>query len=485
MALVHLPAQHVITPRFSALSVVPGQRIEEGMDGRPYVTDAGGKRLECGMTLAARDDAASAAAFWEWHEALRGADNEIDLPVFQGVFATGISAAPVGVALRWTAIADAGVAGSVVTLAYTPADADLSEVVAVGNPIRLLGVTTAITAVTATPSNGTAVVQTAYRFPPSTDLTETRLAYDYTAIAGSTGMGASEAAGGRLLTTVSDVANGIQPALVEVDLETGAPDTASPVGSLNNPTGGTWFPTEHGARAIATLPNGRYAIFRGFDDANYVVMNADGLLRELSEWTTPQGATARGELCYLAASSTTRIAGFIRGATTFVDTVYIINNTGAVSSVNTRALLQPSDGAGAAAFTIGASQFDYVRVNSLGSIVGVTAVAGMWTAPDGVRALMQVGGSWGVFSIDVAGRPPTATRLYTVTTRPYVGAAQIGSLLFASASNRIWRISRASDTSVEVGLQASVRRFRLVSPNAYELVRPGFPTVTYRLVEIV
>ena len=111
----------------------PGQTSELTESGRRYIVDTGVRVRRGTVTYAAPispDVRANEAIFEAWHNSLNGDDNQTTLVPYAGIYGAASATVEVTAQVGWLSIADEAGGGSTVTLTYSPADADLSEVLA-------------------------------------------------------------------------------------------------------------------------------------------------------------------------------------------------------------------------------------------------------------------------------------------------------------------------------------------------------------------
>ena len=445
----------------------PGQTSLIAESGRRYIVDTGVRVRRGTVTYAAPispDVRANEAIFEAWHNSLNGDDNQTTLVPYAGIYSGEGATVDVAAQVGWLSIADASPTGSTVVLTYSPTNADLSEVVVPGAFINILDRRTTIQSVTSAPSGGSATVVTLDRLPAQGRTNETELSYDWSTFGGATGMGAAEAAGGRLVVPVQGgtVTN---PILAFADINTGTPDLTSPVGSLADAQGNTWFFTEHSVGGLAALPDGSYVAVNAFPPALLVVVGANGQL------TQGLGVTFTSRTAALIATSATAVVpGNNKGAAFLAGNIYIVDNQGRVNSIARSGLFSPADYTG----TGSGARFnlDYIRATPVGRIPNTLQVAGMWTAGGQLRVLRRVAAGWQVDSLVISGGTITPTTVYRPTTRPFTGGTEIGGALYAPANNRIYRYTFPASTTVGLGAAASTVRANILA-SGVQLRREG------------
>ena len=259
-------------------------------------------------------------------------------------------------------------------------------------------------------------------------------------------MGAVEAVGGRLIVPVESAT--VPAQLVYASTATGAPDLTAPIGSLRHSDGNTWFFDESGFGGVAALGDGRYVVCHTFQSL-FVILGADGQL--VDPLSTTPGAANPGAL--FATSSSAIIPGRNAGATVLGSNLWLVDRNGRVHTVSVGNLTNIQQGAFSTVLTGPRRTLDWVQASPAGRIAGAGYVAGLWTAPDGVRVLWRRGTAhWQVSRLTSSGGTLTVTDLYRPTTRPFRGATEIGGVLYASANNRIYRYTTARDTTVQLGV---------------------------------
>ena len=488
MAARPIPWGHVYVIDWRQHAATPDQEESEGVGGVVARADSGVVQRRGNVTLAARQDGdymAHRAAFERWHDSLRGNDNQASVQPYAGIFTGAVTTSLA--TFTWTSIAPRVQGGSTVVLAYTPADADVAAVLAVGQPIRIGRTETRITEVTSAGAAGAATVVVEATLPAATPSTETDLStvsggYDWSTAGGLSGLGATEGAGGRLLAPF--VVSGSDTKLVFVDPATGTPDLAAPVLDLTDPTfGGSWFLSERGVSGIAALGGGRYCIVEQGANPVYAIGLPTGRLKadlsDVSQTSTP--AYSSGAL--FATSAGVAIPGLIRGASVVGSTLYIIDSSGRLSRIAISELTQTRDG-GSSTY----QRLDYVPVTVRGQIASTAGIAGLWTFGGRLRTLRRVGAAWAVYEI-TDGSPPTVEKVYDVPTRPYRGAAELGGALYATTSdNKFYRNTRRSsgDVAVEAGTAATLLQVDILAKDVqWPLSGQRQPVVTYGFREIV
>ena len=485
MAETTIPYNAVDMVAWSEETLSPGQTSEITQSGRRYIVDTGVRVRRGTVTFAALESAGDVneAAFLAWHRSLRGDDNQVSLQPVKGKYATPGSTEVVTAAITWSSIADEALGGSTVVLGYTPADADLTSVLIVGARLTILGRQVEITSVTTAPASGAATVVVTPRLPAQTPINETQLTFDYTPRTAAFGMGAVEAVAGELIVPVNDAAGA--PILARADVATGTPDLTTPVGTLRDAGGATWFPTPHGVSGIAYLNDGRYFVSNAFANTVAVIVGANG---QLVTGQDSDPARSFETALLIATSSSAVIPGSNAGAALLGGYVYVIDTLGRINRVALANLTNPQAGA----FTgIGArGSLDYMQAEPVGRIAGnnTTDVAGMWTSPSGLTVLRQItGGAWRVSDLAIAGSVVTPTDRYAPTTRPFRGGTEIARTLYASANNRINRYTVAPSLTVDAGLAATSIRVNLLA-SGVQLQKQGSSatmTATYPWEEIV
>ena len=345
--------------------------------------------------------------------------------------------------------------------------------------MNILGRRVTIMSVSSAPSAGSATVVTRERLPAQSRVNESQLSFDWTPFGGGTGMGGAEEVGGRLVVPISGgtVTN---PSLVFADINTGAPDLTTPIGTLTDPNGDTWFPTEHAVGGIAYLQDGSYFVINAFPPTLFVVVGANGRL------TPGLGVTdSARDAALIATSPTAVVPGSPKGAAFLGGSVYIVDNLGRVNSITRGDLFNPLDYTG----TGGSIRFrlDYIRATPRGRIPNTLQVAGMWESGGQLRVLRRVTAGWQVDALTISGGTITATTINRPTTRPFTGGTEIGGALYAPANNRIYRYTVPASTDVELGAAATVVRANILATGV-QLRREGQTrhlTATYPWEEII
>lgn len=480
-----IPFDNVFIVAMEVATDFPGSADLIGEDGRRHFAKSGVERRRGTVTLAPRRDVgltkaqilANEARFEAFHQSLRGNDNQVSLPLYGGYYSETTSSTTAVVV--WGSIADDDDSGgSLVTGTYTPTDANLTDVLKAGTSVRIAGIVTSLFE-NGTASNGTITFKTIDRITAQSQVRSVDLTFDWTPYGGVDGLGASEAFGDRLAAPVSG--SGISSSLVAVDTDTGAPDLTSPIGSLVNSDGTTWFPQEPSVAAIAYLNDGRYFVVNNTRQPIFVVLNANGQLQQGQRGTEHAIETAAN----IATNSTTPVPGPIGGADFVGSLVMMVTRSGQFYSMPVANLLSTVKGA----FTFGGGRSNlwYVQATQLGNIANTAEIRGMWRGPSNrIRVLRRATGgtAWTVEELPAvvpSSGSITTTVLYSVPTKPYRGAAEIGNVLFASAANRLSRNTVVTDRSVSFGsavfnveanLLAEGILFPKNSPNA-------IPKITY------
>ena len=444
----------------------PGQTSELTESGRRYIVDTGVRVRRGTVTYAAPihpDVRANEATFEAWHNSLNGDDNQTTLVPYAGIYGGESASVEVTAQVGWLSIADA-TPGSTVVLTYSPTDADLSAVLVPGAFMTILGRRTTIQSVTSAPSGGSATVVTADRLPAQSRTNETQLDYDWSTFGGATGMGAAEAAGGRLVVPVQG-GTVTRPSLVFADINTGTPDLTTPVGTLADAQGNTWFFTEHAVSGIAALPDGSYFVVNAFQPTLFVVVGVNGQL------TTGLGVTnSAASAALIATSATAVVPGSNKGAAFLGGNIYVVDNSGRVNSIARSGLFSPADFTGTGSNI--RFNLDYIQATPVGRIPNTLQVAGMWVAGGQLRVLRRVTAGWQVDSLVISGGTITPTTVYRPTTRPFTGGAEIGGALYAPANNRIYRYTFPASTTVELGAAATSVRANILATGV-QLRREG------------
>ena len=329
MAATTIPLSAVKVTVHEQGRFAPGQTSEIVESGARYFVDTGVRMRRGTVTLQARRDRtphANEETFQTWHDNLNGDDNQTSLVPYAGRYATPGSTEEVTATIMWTSIADEAGGGSTVVLSYAPADADLSSVIVVGARLTILGRQSTISSVTTAPASGTATVVVTPRLPAQSQVNETQLAFDFTPRTAAFGMGAVESVAGELIVPVNDASGA--PILARADVATGTPDLTTPVGTLRDAAGATWFPTPHGVSGIAYLNDGRYLVVNAFANTLAVIVGANGQL------VTGLHATRTTETAQLmATSSSAVIPGTNAGAALLGGYVYLIDTLGRINRV--------------------------------------------------------------------------------------------------------------------------------------------------------
>ena len=420
---------------------------------------------------------ANDALFEAWHNALNGDDNQVDLVPYGGLYSGEASSVDVTAQVSWTSIADDSSGGSVVALTYSPTSADLSSALVAGAPMHLLARRVEISSVSSAPSAGSAVVVTRERLPAQSRTNETQLAYSWASHGGAYGMGAAEAHSGRLVVPLVD---GVNRKLVTVDLNTGVPDLANPVGSLKGVS--DWFVTLHSVAGIAYLPDGRYFVATAFNAPTFVVVGTDGNL--VSGW----GSGGTGDDALLATDATTPIGAKetdrLEGAAFLGGNVYLVTRTGRLYSVALNNLFDTQAFTG----TVSHRPNVYVRVSVVGRIPDVAEVAGMWVSSGRLRVLRKVLANWEVAEVGLSGGSVSVTKLHGLPTHAFTGGAEVGGVVYAPATdNHIYRYSFPVSTEVLLGSAATTLRANLLA-SGVQLRREGSTAplmATYAWEEII